>query len=81
MDKDEGPNGEVLYFLSRDAHGAFTIDEKTGRITTSAPLDREKIASYTFQVFAVDLSPAAPRNTSVQVKKEKKTNTFMHMLT
>ncbi|XP_030010494.1 protocadherin-16 [Sphaeramia orbicularis] len=67
VDKDEGLNGKVLYFLSRDAHGAFTIDENTGRITTSAPLDREKIASYTFQVFAVDLSPAAPRNTSVQV--------------
>jgi len=68
-DVDDGFNGKVLYFLSQEAHGAFTVDENTGRITTSAPLDREKLASYSFQVFAVDLSPAAPRNSSAQVKK------------
>lgn len=66
-DADEELNGKVLYFLSREAHGAFTVDENTGVISTSAPLDREKSASYSFQVFAADLSPAAPRNTSVQV--------------
>ncbi|XP_035034564.2 protocadherin-16 [Hippoglossus stenolepis] len=66
-DADDDLNGNVLYFLSREAHGAFTVDENTGRITTAAPLDREKLASYSFQVFAVDLSPAAPRNTSAQV--------------
>ncbi|XP_062289145.1 protocadherin-16-like [Scomber scombrus] len=66
-DSDEDQNGKVLYFLSQEAHGAFSVDENTGRITTSAPLDREKWASYSFQVFAVDLSPAAPRNTSAQV--------------
>lgn len=68
-DPDEGQNGKVLYFLSRETHGAFTVDENTRVITTAAPLDREKWASYTFQVFAVDLSPAAPRNTSAQVQK------------
>uniref|UniRef100_A0A3Q1EDN5 Protocadherin-16 n=1 Tax=Acanthochromis polyacanthus TaxID=80966 RepID=A0A3Q1EDN5_9TELE len=67
VDPDDGLNGKVLYFLSREAHGAFNVDETTGRITTSAPLDREKSASYSFQVFAVDLSPAAPRNSSAQV--------------
>uniref|UniRef100_A0A671WN05 Protocadherin-16 n=1 Tax=Sparus aurata TaxID=8175 RepID=A0A671WN05_SPAAU len=67
VDADDDLNGKVLYFLSREAHGAFTVDESTGVITTSAPLDREKWASYSFQVFAVDLSPAAPRNTSVTV--------------
>ncbi|KAM9332564.1 protocadherin-16 [Pholidichthys leucotaenia] len=66
-DADDELNGKVLYFLSREAHGAFTVDENSGRITTSAPLDREKLASYSFQVFAVDLSPAAPRNSSAQV--------------
>ncbi|XP_047462295.1 LOW QUALITY PROTEIN: protocadherin-16-like [Mugil cephalus] len=66
-DADDELNGKVLYFLSREAHGAFTVDDKTGRITTTAPLDREKRASYSFQVFAVDLSPATPRNTSAQV--------------
>ncbi|KAM6907301.1 protocadherin-16 [Xenentodon cancila] len=66
-DADDGINGKVLYFLSQEAHGAFAVDGETGRITTSAPLDREKTASYSFQVFAVDLSPAAPRNSSAQV--------------
>lgn len=66
-DKDEAFNGKVLYFLSREAHGVFTIDENTGHIMTSAPLDREKVSTYTFQVFAIDLSPADPRNSSAQV--------------
>uniref|UniRef100_A0A3Q2QUY0 Protocadherin-16 n=1 Tax=Fundulus heteroclitus TaxID=8078 RepID=A0A3Q2QUY0_FUNHE len=66
-DADDDLNGKVLYFLSREAHGAFAVDEETGRVTTSAPLDREKFATYSFQVFAVDLSPAAPRNSSAQV--------------
>ncbi|KAK2828340.1 hypothetical protein Q5P01_019374 [Channa striata] len=66
-DADDDLNGKVLYFLSGEAHGAFTVDENTGRITTSAPLDREKVQSYSFHVFAVDLSPAEPRNTSAQV--------------
>lgn len=67
-DADDDLNGKILYFLSQEAHGAFTVDEESGRITTSAPLDREKLASYSFQVFAVDLSPAMPRNSSAQVK-------------
>ncbi|XP_077402425.1 protocadherin-16 isoform X2 [Vanacampus margaritifer] len=66
-DADDDVNGKVLYFLSYEAHGAFAVDEQTGRIATSAPLDREKQASYNFQVFAVDLSPASPRNSSAQV--------------
>lgn len=69
VDADDDLNGKVLYFLSREAHGAFTVDENTGVISTSAPLDREKVASYSFQVYAVDLSPAAPRNTSAQVNE------------
>lgn len=67
-DADDDLNGKILYFLSQEAHGAFTVDEESGRITTSAPLDREKLASYSFQVFAVDFSPAMPRNSSAQVK-------------
>uniref|UniRef100_A0A8C5B076 Protocadherin-16 n=1 Tax=Gadus morhua TaxID=8049 RepID=A0A8C5B076_GADMO len=66
-DADDALNGRLLYFLSADAHGAFAVDEHSGLITTSAPLDREKHPSYTFLVIAVDLSPAAPRNSSVSV--------------
>lgn len=76
MDADDALNGKFLYFLSQDAHGAFAVDENTGLITTSAALDREKWTSYTFQVFAVDLSPAAPRNASAQVKEGLKV--FLH---
>lgn len=75
-DADDDLNGKVLYFLSRETHGAFTVDENTGRITTAAPLDREKWASYNFQVFAVDLSPAAPRNSSAQVNEVLETGVF-----
>lgn len=77
VDADDALNGKVLYFLSQDAHGAFTVDENTGIITTSAALDREKWVSYNFQVFAVDLSPAAPRNTSAQVKEGLKLILFL----
>ncbi|KAM6985192.1 protocadherin-16 [Aplochiton taeniatus] len=66
-DADVELNGAVLYLLSPEAHGAFSVHQETGRVTTAAPLDREKRASYNFQVMAVDLSPAAPRNTSAQV--------------
>ncbi|XP_057677236.1 protocadherin-16-like [Corythoichthys intestinalis] len=67
MDADVDANGKVLYFLSHEAHGAFTVNEHSGQISTSFPLDREKQASYTFLVFATDLSPASPRNSSAQV--------------
>ncbi|XP_061596681.1 protocadherin-16-like [Cololabis saira] len=66
-DADDGVNGKVLYFLSPEVRGSFSVDGDSGRITTAAPLDREKTPSYSFQVFAVDLSPAAPRNSSAQV--------------
>ncbi|XP_062870185.1 protocadherin-16-like [Trichomycterus rosablanca] len=66
-DPDQGENGQVLYFLSSEARGAFTVDPETGRIVTAAPLDREKRASYSFQICAVDSSPAAPLNSTAQV--------------
>ncbi|KAG5269346.1 hypothetical protein AALO_G00200980 [Alosa alosa] len=66
-DADEGPNGQVLYYLSKEAEGMFLVDEQSGRIFTATPLDREKKASYTFQVWAVDSAPAAPRNSTAQV--------------
>ncbi|XP_068600399.1 protocadherin-16 [Brachionichthys hirsutus] len=66
-DVDDNLNGKVLYFLGHEAHGAFAVDENTGVVATSAPLDREKLPSYSFQVFAVDLSPASPRNSTARV--------------
>ncbi|KAG5284012.1 hypothetical protein AALO_G00021980 [Alosa alosa] len=66
-DADDGDNGKIMYFLSQEAGGAFAIDPDTGRVTTAAPLDRERRSSYSFQVVAVDCSPASPRNATTQV--------------
>lgn len=66
-DDDEGPNGQVRYYLSHEAQGMFLVDEQSGRIFTAGPLDREKRASYSFQVWALDSAPAAPRNSTAQV--------------
>lgn len=66
-DKDEGSNSQLVYFLSRESRGMFIVDQHTGRIITAAALDREKVASYSFQVYAMDSSAANPRNTSAEV--------------
>ncbi|KAG7471220.1 hypothetical protein MATL_G00122070 [Megalops atlanticus] len=66
-DEDEGSNSQVLYFLSSESRGMFSVDAGTGRITTAAALDREKRATYSFLVCAMDSSPANPRNTTAQV--------------
>lgn len=67
VDLDQGPNSQVLYFLSRGSQSMFIIDQNTGRIITAAPLDRERTASYTFEVWAIDSSPANPHNSTAQV--------------
>ncbi|XP_036379751.1 protocadherin-16-like [Megalops cyprinoides] len=66
-DEDEGLNGKMLYFLTSESAGMFAVEQETGRITVAAPLDREKRASYSFHVCAVDSSPASPRNSTAQV--------------
>uniref|UniRef100_A0A671L952 Protocadherin-16 n=1 Tax=Sinocyclocheilus anshuiensis TaxID=1608454 RepID=A0A671L952_9TELE len=66
-DKDEGSNSQVVYFLSRESRGMFIVDQHIGRIITAAALDREKVASYSFQVYAMDSSASNPRNTSAEV--------------
>ncbi|XP_076002325.1 protocadherin-16 [Genypterus blacodes] len=67
VDLDQGANSQVMYFLSRGSKSMFIIDQNTGRIITAGPLDREKTASYTFEVHAIDSSPANPRNSTAQV--------------
>uniref|UniRef100_A0A669B0U8 Protocadherin-16 n=1 Tax=Oreochromis niloticus TaxID=8128 RepID=A0A669B0U8_ORENI len=67
IDLDHGPNSQVLYFLSHGSQSMFMIDQNTGRIITASPLDRERTASYTFEVCATDSSPANPRNSTAQV--------------
>ncbi|KAK7904486.1 hypothetical protein WMY93_017093 [Mugilogobius chulae] len=67
IDLDEGVNSQIMYFLSQGSKSMFIIDQNTGRIITAAPLDREKVSSYTFDVYAIDSSPANPRNSTAQV--------------
>ncbi|XP_056330520.1 protocadherin-16 [Danio aesculapii] len=66
-DKDEGSNSQVVYFLSHESKGMFIVDQHTGRVITAAALDREKVASYSFQVYAMDSSATNPRNSSAEV--------------
>lgn len=67
IDLDQGSNSHVLYSLSSSSQSMFIIDQDTGRIITTSPLDREKTASYTFEVCATDSSPVNPRNSTTQV--------------
>ncbi|KAK1802224.1 hypothetical protein P4O66_021889 [Electrophorus voltai] len=52
-DGDEGPNGEVEYFLSDGGDGRFDVDRKTGHVrTTGLPLQRDR--EYLLTVVAAD---------------------------
>ncbi|XP_076854322.1 LOW QUALITY PROTEIN: neural-cadherin [Brachyhypopomus gauderio] len=52
-DGDEGPNGEVEYFLSDGGDGRFEVDRKTGHVrTTGLPLQRDR--EYLLSVVAAD---------------------------
>nr|XP_055052859.1 protocadherin-16 [Misgurnus anguillicaudatus] len=66
-DQDEGSNSQLVYFLNQESKGMFIVDQHTGRISTAAVLDREKVSSYSFRVYAMDSSAANPHNTSAQV--------------
>ncbi|KAM8939464.1 protocadherin-23 [Pelodytes ibericus] len=66
-DVDEGLNGEVIYSLMDDTHGAFTINSTTGCIVTTKALDREVKQQYAFRVVASDCSTQGPKSTTVKV--------------
>lgn len=54
-DEDHGYNGEVRYFLLRDADWQkFDLDQTTGILTTRYYLDREVQKSYTLHIKATD---------------------------
>ncbi|XP_056397443.1 protocadherin-20-like [Hyla sarda] len=65
-DDDSGSNGLVRYFLHSGDPGVFSIDSSSGILTTSKSLDREKKASYTVQVTAMDQGSPS-RNSSCAV--------------
>lgn len=57
IDKDEGKNAQIFYFLVSDERNRllnddFRVDIKTGMIHTNDVLDRERIDSYLLYIRA-----------------------------
>ncbi|XP_052585979.1 protocadherin-23 [Peromyscus californicus insignis] len=67
VDRDEGLNGQVEYFLLEESSGAFTVDHVTGTVRTVHVLDRETRPQHTFQAVARDCSPQGARSSMLTV--------------
>ncbi|KAK2529500.1 Celsr3 [Columba guinea] len=69
-DVDSPPNANIRYrFVNeRAAHAVFEIDPRSGLITTSGPVDREKMERYSLVVEADDQGrEPGPRSATVKV--------------
>ncbi|KAL1777596.1 protocadherin-23 isoform X1 [Sigmodon hispidus] len=67
VDRDEGLNGQVEYFLLKETSGAFTVDHVTGTVRTSHVLDREARPQHTFQAVARDCSTQGPKSGTLTI--------------
>ncbi|XP_065110593.1 protocadherin Fat 1a isoform X2 [Paramisgurnus dabryanus] len=61
-DLDKDSNAEIFYSLLDSAHGVFSIEEETGVLRISHPLDRELQPLYTLRAKATDRG--SPRHLS-----------------
>lgn len=67
-DKDIGENAIISYKITSGESNKFTIDSKTGVITTSEKLDREVASSYRLVITAKDQGkPSLSSTTTVSV--------------
>ncbi|XP_030644108.1 LOW QUALITY PROTEIN: protocadherin-23 [Chanos chanos] len=66
-DPDEGSNGEVVYSLSEETSGIFSVNSSTGVLSLSRPLDRESRSQHTFRAVATDGCRQGPRSSVVAV--------------
>ena len=53
-DKDQGEFAQIAYSIIDGSLGKFTIDNLTGWINTTSPLDREDKDEYRLSVRAID---------------------------
>lgn len=68
-DADIGKNARIVYSLSNETNWMFTIDSRTGILTTTSSLDREQMQEYNFMVIASDggLYEARTEHVPVQI--------------
>ena len=67
-DEDSGPNADIRFLiLSGDVTDSFSIDEMTGEIIISSPLDRERGAVLNLVVAARDRGVPLPLQDTIQV--------------
>ena len=66
IDKDDG--SVVHYNIAEGILVPFSIDETTGNVSTTATLDRETTANYTFHVLAIDngAPPTGPKTATAE---------------
>lgn len=68
QDADSGSNGRVYYSIQNETDAMFQIDSKSGVITTTGYLDRERQQYYEFTVIAIDGGKSIARSEKVQVQ-------------
>lgn len=67
-DADSGSNALIVYTLGPDTPDGFTIDPRSGILSVSKRLDREKQEMYAFTVIARDSGPnPLPSNITVKL--------------
>ena len=67
-DEDTGPNAQIRYLiLFGDITNSFTINELTGELVVSSPLDREQGAIVNLTVAARDQGVPVPLQNTIQV--------------
>uniref|UniRef100_UPI00358DE9BE protocadherin-16 n=1 Tax=Myxine glutinosa TaxID=7769 RepID=UPI00358DE9BE len=66
-DVDQGPGGQLLYWLEGDVGGDFAVGVRDGQVCTRRALDRERRSSYTFWLMVSDIGPQRVLSSSARV--------------
>uniref|UniRef100_A0A8C4R1J8 Cadherin domain-containing protein n=1 Tax=Eptatretus burgeri TaxID=7764 RepID=A0A8C4R1J8_EPTBU len=66
-DVDQGPGGQLVYWLEGDVGGDFSVGVRDGQVCTRRALDRERRASYTFWLMVSDIGPQRVLSSSARV--------------